>query len=107
MLPLTPPITESISRIAPNGPCTDAAAPRGQECLLAITDGGLTALRLPSLGVKAQAYRTSGAQRFLWLPERSAVAVARAPGIGKHARCEVEHLPSHGADAELAPPAGR
>ena len=87
MLPLTPPISESISRIAPNAAPSDPSAARGQECLLAITHGGLTALRLPSLGVKAQAYRTSGATRFQWLPERSAVAVARAPGIGKHARC--------------------
>lgn len=67
-------------------PCTASTAVHAHECLLAITDEGLTAFELPSCALKAQAFRTKGATCMAWNAAGQAVAVAKPPTLRKLAR---------------------
>jgi hypothetical protein len=93
---------EDISRVATVSGHTYQG---GEERFLALTDEGLTVFALPAFALKAQAFRTRGAERFVWSEAQGAVAVYKPPALGKPARCAATLLrfndsPSHALPAE-------
>lgn len=60
------------------------ADPDGLGCLLALTEDGVSALRLPTLAMAAQADRTRGAARFAWRRPWLAAARGRKVILLKH-----------------------
>ena len=72
----------------------------GSQLLLALTEEGVTAFRLPGLAMTAQAGRTAGSSRFAWQPGPRLLAVVAGGGGGGGARRAVGGAGGGGAGSK-------